>query len=784
MSKKELRLAVVIYGGASLAIYMHGVTKELLKLVRASKVLHEMSVDKAAQASYADGPDQRPSDTEAVYFDLLKQINAKSHFRVVLDVIAGASAGAINGVMLAKAIVDDSLLDGQTPTWLTDADVEHMGRESSPWRKWYLYPLVWLLFLWLPRDIKTNSETREKLARVIRSSWFRPPLSGARLTHIFLDALEFMGKTRRDGSTLLPPGQRLDVYASITDLAGYPSTIRLHDELLARENEHAVYCQLSHLETEEGRRVSDFDDDNIPALVWAGRASSSFAGVFEPFHHTEMLGVLKERGRGWPQEQKFLHYNLFAKDGRPAARLFDPADRYFVDGGIVNNKPFAAALDALSHRPADRHIERFIVYIEPDPIVEEVTHRERNLGYLSTIRAALSTIPRNQPIVDDLAEIVAQDARVRINRRIVDANSDHINDLVSELQDVHRRQSLTTDLVTYLRTLVLRRAEDQMGIAYHAYVQRRVWRLTEALVAEWVVLAEDPNDDGTRQDMSLSVARWWQGASVREAETRDNLQESFLDRFDVTYRIRRLQFVIRRINQHGDVAARDSRSRDALDTFKHKAYGFLERLHRLRRSQYLNDELITSLAEAARALPLDTEGARRLLNDIFDALGLPAFDREFDRAFYEFLAELHDEELKNAMMADYVGFPIYDVLLMSPAALEGGPDPLTPIRVERISPEDAHGLTSVFDGLKCRDFMGFLGFFNRAYREHDYLWGRLNAADRVVDLLVQAAGDAIEDPDEMRRRLFRSIVDRERRRLYRCDDQLDRIDALLKESGS
>ncbi|MFP6814872.1 MAG: patatin-like protein [Pseudomonadales bacterium] len=784
MSKKELRLAVVIYGGASLAIYMHGVTKELLKLVRASKVLHEMGVDNAANGSYADGPDQRPSDTEAVYFELLKQINARSHFRVVLDVIAGASAGAINGVMLAKAIVDDEQLDGQTPTWLTDADVEHMGRDISPWTKWYLYPLVRLLLWLLPADIKADAETRGKFARVIRSSWFRPPLSGARLSHIFLDALEFMGKTRREGSTLLPQGQRLDVYASITDLVGYPSTIRLHDELVAREHEHAVFSQLSHVETEEGRRLSDFDDDNLPALVWAGRASSSYAGVFEPFHHAEMQGVLRERGRLWPSEQKFLHHNLFAKDGKPAARLFDPADRYFVDGGIVNNKPFAAALDALSHRPADRLVERCIAYIEPDPVVEDVTHRGRNLGYLATIRAALSTIPRNEPIVDDLAEIVAQDARVQINRRIVDANSDHIHDLVSELQDIHRDQALTTDLVTYLRTAMLQRAEDQMGVAYHAYVQRRVWRLTEALVSEWVVLAEDPNDDGTRRDMSASVSLWWQGAGVREAETRDNLQESFLDRFDVTFRIRRLQFMIRRINQHGDVTALDARSGDALVTFKHDAYGFLERLHRLRRSQYLNDELITSLAEAARALPLDTEAARALLQNIFSALGLQEFDREFDLALCEFLSELDEEELKNAMMADYVGFPIYDVLLMSPAALEGGPDPLTPIRVERISPEDAHGLASIFDGLKCRDFMGFLGFFNRAYREHDYLWGRLNAADRIVDLLIHAAGDAIQDPDEMRRRLFRSIVDRERRRLSRCDEQLDRIDELLQESGS
>ena len=515
MSKKELRLAVVIYGGASLAIYMHGVTKELLKLVRASKVLHEMGRDKAQTVAYTDGPDHRPHDTEAVYFELLKQINAKSHFRVILDVIAGASAGAINGVMLAKAIVDDSLLGGQTPTWLSDADVEYMGREMSPWKKWYLYPLLRLLFFWLPRDIGANSETREKLARVVRSSWFQPPLSGSRLCHIFFDALERMGKTRREGSTLLPAGQRLDVYASITDLAGYPRTIRLHDELLARENEHAAYCRLTHLQTDDGRRETDFDDTNLPGLVWAGRASSSYAGAFAPFHHAEMRNVTRERDMDWPEEQKFLHYNVFVQDGTPAARVFDPADRYFVDGGIVNNKPFAAALEALSNRPADRHVERCIAYIEPDPNVEEVIHPERNLGYLSTLRAALSTIPRNQPIVDDLNEIVAQDARVRINRRIVDANSDHIHDLVSELQEIHEHQALSTDLVTYLRTEILQRAEDQMGIAYHAYVQRRVWRLTEALVAEWAVLAEDPNDDGTRRAMSTSVAMWWQGCGCR-----------------------------------------------------------------------------------------------------------------------------------------------------------------------------------------------------------------------------------------------------------------------------
>ena len=37
MRQKELRIALVCYGGISLAVYMHGVTKELWKLARASQ---------------------------------------------------------------------------------------------------------------------------------------------------------------------------------------------------------------------------------------------------------------------------------------------------------------------------------------------------------------------------------------------------------------------------------------------------------------------------------------------------------------------------------------------------------------------------------------------------------------------------------------------------------------------------------------------------------------------------------------------------------------------------
>ena len=779
MIKRELRLAVVIYGGASLAVYMHGVTKELLKLVRASKVLHEMGRDRALNATYSESADHREYDTEGVYFELLKKVNRHCHFRVVIDVIAGASAGAINGVMLGKALVDDGKLDVQTPLWLNDADVDYLGNPRRRFQKWYLYPLLRILAHWLPAEIGTTPETREKLARFVRSSWFEPPFSGRRLCTHFFNALNAMVESRREDSSLMPPGQRLDVYASITDLTGYPNRLRLNEALVASDRSHSAYCQLSH----QGDGRSDFADDNLPALVWAARSSSSFAGAFPPFEHSELTGLLADRNQEWPDEERFLNERLLVEHDTPASRRFDPRLRYYVDGGIVNNKPFDAAMAALSQRPADRHVDRFVLYVEPDPKVEPPENPTEPIGYIGTIHAALSTIPRNQPILEELEEIVDQDRRVQVNRRLVEAEQPRVVGLVSELLSHRGGQAPTSALIAYLRDRLTEAAAQDMGAAYSGYLRRRVWRLTEALMEEWVVLAEDPNLQQTRREMLASIEGWWR---VPDPLQRTNLEHDFLDRFDVTYRIRRLQFVIRRLNQHGEEALTDA-ARDAIDEFKPVAYDHLNRLYESRRAlsgARLDDALIERLYHAARALPLSRDSAGELLRSLSGALNLKTLDREFDDVFEKFMADIGRDPLRDAFLADYVGFPVYDVLLYLPGTMELGPDPLTRVQVERISPQDSVSLKSVFRGLKSRNLMGFLGFFNRAYREHDYLWGRLNGADRLVDLVAGIAPTAFAEgeAEALKRELFRTIVARERRRLYRCDEELSTLESLFEAS--
>ena len=110
LREKELRIALVCFGGISLAVYMHGVTKEILKLVRASSALHAIADrSRRPKASFSDAADRNDPeyDTEDVYFQLLRDIGGSVEMRVVVDIIAGASAGGINGTMLARALSHD-----------------------------------------------------------------------------------------------------------------------------------------------------------------------------------------------------------------------------------------------------------------------------------------------------------------------------------------------------------------------------------------------------------------------------------------------------------------------------------------------------------------------------------------------------------------------------------------------------------------------------------------------------------------------------------------------------
>ena len=102
MREKELRIALVCYGGISLAVYMHGITKEIWRLAKASRAFH-------AGEQAGDG-------SEGAYHRLLRRLAEQSELRlrVLVDILAGASAGGINAVFLSHAIASGRSLDPLT----------------------------------------------------------------------------------------------------------------------------------------------------------------------------------------------------------------------------------------------------------------------------------------------------------------------------------------------------------------------------------------------------------------------------------------------------------------------------------------------------------------------------------------------------------------------------------------------------------------------------------------------------------------------------------------------
>ena len=70
------------------------------------------------------------------------------------------------------------------------------------------------------------------------------------------------------------------------------------------------------------------------------------------------------------------------------------------------------------------------------------------------------------------------------------------------------------------------------------------------------------------------------------------------------------------------------------------------------------------------------------------------------------------------------------------------------------------------------------------YRENDYLWGRLHTADRLVDVIMQAAfaqdSDHGIDVDSIKQQLFSIILDAEVDYLQRSDELLNTIRAEIE----
>jgi len=301
----EIRLALVMNGGVSLAVWMGGVVHELDIVCRASRSL----------GGHADDTNMTSLQDQPV-FDQWRRLLERTRRRVRVDIVSGTSAGGLNGLLLATAIGRGRPLPNLRKMWKTSADLKLLlgqkGRGEDE-----------------ARSVFNGQFFRDQIAESIAAIGQQ---AGSEDVTLFVTATSLDGQPRRfkDGFD-----QQFDV--------------RDHRRVYRFTNQQGIENVKYVRAGPEGTGAWEFTPDerreftDDPALVLAARATASYPLAFPPV-----------------SEDPLLDYRVFPERGcRGHASSV-------MDGGVLNNAPFGPVLDEIARRPLEnRPVERVLVYVVP-----------------------------------------------------------------------------------------------------------------------------------------------------------------------------------------------------------------------------------------------------------------------------------------------------------------------------------------------------------------------------------------------------------------------------------
>ncbi|MDG1438256.1 MAG: patatin-like protein [Emcibacteraceae bacterium] len=829
MREKELRLALVCFGGVSLAIYIHGVSKEILKLARASKAFHanpDPLHPSRKEYLYPNDNVTDVPDTELVYFDILKSFSPHLDLRVIVDTIAGASAGGMNSVFLARAIAHDLNFDHLRHHWLIEADVSLLSgkkKKASHWGKLITKPLINILSGKYLGNGALSAQVKEKLPSLLNIWDLKPPFDGKHILSLVYGGLKGMGKV--NFQSLLPRGHELDLFVTLTDFYGYKRSMVLNDPPIISEIEHRHNLKFSYLKkAAQGGLTnfeSDFNDDGIPSLCFAARATSCFPGAFPPAQLRETDHFFKEKGKSWTNKDTFLKENF--KEYINAG--IDPHMTSFLDGSILNNKPFDQALKAIHDRPAFREVSRRVIYIDPNPERLKITPNGAPPTMLNTLKGAMSDIPMNEPMHDDLEEIHDHNQRVATIKSVVDSVRPSVERLVYDVSPTIKKKTTKDDLEGW-RNLASARAVTESGYSYEAYARLKIRSTVTDLTNLIASLCHIAPRSSEKRKIFSFLQCWvmkdtigesllygdqkkhnnkglfnWTRSFIGKKRSIESMPfwTQFIINFDVNYQKRRLHFLIQELNDQYSDNPDHVLELDACKVALYQILDTIKEREVLSRFQIADKAALKSIIEKIIAQPItddldclenfDTVNRQFVeMNDLLHILSsrinLDTLRNDTDSLISTQLNNSWDDTFKKKLIINYLGFAFWDVITYSINGAKSAGE-FNEILVNRISPND--DLVLKFDPLemplKGTAMRSFGAFFSREDRENDYLWGRLNGAERLIDLLYkQATLEGTEhkvDILSVKKRAFQTILNVEKEHLHDVPDLFKTISARI-----
>jgi predicted acylesterase/phospholipase RssA len=296
-SPRQLRLALSMNGGVSLAVWIGGAVREIDDL-------------RAGTGSWGDLLEATGHDRQAM-----------------IDVMAGASAGGLNAVLLAQSLRSGTSFEQFLPLWQQHADIDRLLQ---------------------PPSLASSSQPRG----VLDGDYFLRRLRDA------LAAAD--GDPDSDPGSDAKSHKRLDhdlaVLASATLVTGRSVAYADVPGAAIAETRSDAHFHVSR-RGPSSRGLDGFVTeapllDNVDALAAIGRATSSLPGLFEPVPITRSTFGSRLVG-------------AFAKQSHTALTTDEPVE--IMDGGVIDNVPISRAIRAIATSPADHRVHRVLMYLHPDP---------------------------------------------------------------------------------------------------------------------------------------------------------------------------------------------------------------------------------------------------------------------------------------------------------------------------------------------------------------------------------------------------------------------------------
>lgn len=287
-----LRFAVAMRGGVSLAVWIGGAFVEIDRVRR----------------------------NEDAFTNKLLGI---TRFRAVeVDILTGASAGGLNAALGGLAMAH-----GKEPclrdTWIETADIDR-------------------LLKWEPKS-KEDPEPKKR----------RSILNGK----YFLREIRKQLNDSTGAHTDKDPVRPVQLFLAATVLGGVPVSDASDPHFV--DQRHEAYFHFRHL-AHDGAFSDLVSAEAASLLAQAARATASFPGAFEP----QRVPLKNFEGR----------LNIPQTEAVP-----DEVDLY--DGGVVDNIPVARAIRAAATAPAMESVRRWVLFLHPSPtILRRKSSEDKGVG--------------------------------------------------------------------------------------------------------------------------------------------------------------------------------------------------------------------------------------------------------------------------------------------------------------------------------------------------------------------------------------------------------------------